>query len=88
MSTAPTIHDEEISSPELADLLEGYRDEIVASWVSLLVGMDDSYYLDRHWTHYRERSVEELQTAARACISALAPRRLAPWSEKFDSPVA
>ena len=55
----------------MADLLEGYRDEIVASWVSLLVGMDDSYYLDGHWTHYREWSVEVLQSGGRACVAAL-----------------
>jgi len=33
-----------ISSPELADLLEGYRDEVVAAWVKLLYAMEESHY--------------------------------------------
>jgi signal transduction histidine kinase len=72
MNAAQTAQDKNVLCPELADLLEGYRDEIVASWVNLLLAMDDSDYLDRHWTHYHERSVEELQSGARTCIAALA----------------
>src|SRR5437867_8615702 len=60
--TAPT-EDDTIRSPELANLIEGYREEVVATWVRLLYGMRDS--------HYREQSVTELQAAARTCINAL-----------------
>lgn len=52
-----------IASPQLADLLAGYRDEVVAAWVKLLYSMEDS--------HYRERPVKELQGATGACIAAL-----------------
>jgi signal transduction histidine kinase len=52
-----------ISSPELADLLEGYRDEVVAAWVKLLYSMEES--------HYRERPVTELQQATGTCLAAL-----------------
>src|SRR5689334_6411126 len=54
----------ERSEPELANLLDGYREEVAASWVRLLYGMQD--------THYREHPVTELQSSARACVSALA----------------
>lgn len=60
-----------VRSPVLADLLEGYREEIVAAWVRLLYGMDDTPFVDRDWTHYRERPVTELQTSASSCIMAL-----------------
>lgn len=53
-----------IHSPQLADLLEGYGGEIVASWVNLLFAMPGS--------HFRQQVVTELQASARACISALA----------------
>jgi signal transduction histidine kinase len=52
-----------ISSPELADLLEGYRDEVVAAWVKLLYAMEES--------HYRERPVTELQNATGMCLGGL-----------------
>src|SRR5260370_27578661 len=52
-----------ISSPELADLLEGYRDEVVAAWVKLLYSMEES--------HYRERPVTEMQNATGMCLAGL-----------------
>src|SRR6476469_9906361 len=55
--------DDSLLSPELADLIEGYRQEVVASWVKLLYNMSGS--------HYQEQPVVELQSAARACLSAL-----------------
>src|SRR6266487_4404198 len=61
--TAPST-DETVRSPELANLLDGYREEVVASWVKMLFGMQDS--------HYREQPVTELQSTARACVTALA----------------
>jgi signal transduction histidine kinase len=72
MNPTQAAQDKGVICPELADLLEGYRDEIVASWVNLLLGMEDGHYMDHHWTHYHERPVEELQAGARQCISALA----------------
>lgn len=51
------------TSPPLADLLEGYRDEVVAAWVRLLYSMEES--------HYRERPVTELQHATGACLAGL-----------------
>ncbi len=59
---APTAEDPTLS-PELANLIEGYRQEVVASWVRLLFAMQDS--------HYREQPVTELQSSASACVSAL-----------------
>ncbi len=64
MSTRAAQQNNSIVIPSMADLLEGYRPEVVASWVQLLFGMDGS--------HYRERPVTELQTSTAACISALA----------------
>src|SRR5215212_3167858 len=55
--------DESVRSPELANLLDGYREEVVASWVRLLYQMQD--------THYREQPVTELQSSARSCVAAL-----------------
>src|SRR5438477_5016729 len=55
--------EESLRNPELANLLDGYREEIVASWVKLLYGMQDS--------HYREQPVTDLQSSARTCIAAL-----------------
>ncbi|MBF6612255.1 MAG: GAF domain-containing sensor histidine kinase [Chloroflexi bacterium] len=62
-SKAASPTDQKIVSPQLADLLEGYREEIVASWVRLLYGMEAS--------HYREQPVTELQATTRLCIAAL-----------------
>ena len=56
--------DQAVISPELANLIEGYREEIVASWVRSLYGMPGS--------HYAEQPVTELQASARAGIAALA----------------
>ncbi len=68
-----TKHDtNDLTIPQLAGLLEGYYEEIVASWVGLLHGLDDSRFLDPHNTHYRERPVTELQLSARECLAALA----------------
>jgi signal transduction histidine kinase len=53
-----------VHSPELANLIEGYREEIVALWVRFLYSMQGS--------HYGEPSVTELQATARAGIAALA----------------
>ena len=50
-----------ITSTALADLLEGYRDEIVAALGRLLYSMEDS--------HYRERPVTELQQCAQQSIA-------------------
>jgi signal transduction histidine kinase len=72
VNTIQTAQDKNVVCPELADLLEGYRDEIVASWVNLLLAMADADERGAHWTHYHERSVEELQAGARACIAGLA----------------
>jgi signal transduction histidine kinase len=52
-----------VTSTQLADLLEGYRDEVVAAWVKYLYSMEDS--------HYRERPVTELQHAAGECLAGL-----------------
>ncbi|MEO8284834.1 MAG: histidine kinase [Chloroflexota bacterium] len=52
-----------ITSTQLAGLLEGYRDEVVAAWVKLLYGMEES--------HYRERPVTELQQTTGLCVAAL-----------------
>ena len=41
--TAPGA-DESVRLPELANLLEGYREEVVASWVRLLYRMQDAHY--------------------------------------------
>jgi len=60
--TAPNA-DESVRLPELANLLDGYREEVVASWVRLLYRMQDS--------HYREQPVTELQASARTCVAAL-----------------
>ena len=49
--------------PALADLLEGYRDEVVAAWVKLLYSLEDS--------HYRERPVTELQHSTGLCLAGL-----------------
>src|SRR5690242_14473941 len=51
------------SSPPLADLLEGYRDEVVAAWVNLLYSMEES--------RYRERPVTELQQSTGMCLAGL-----------------
>jgi signal transduction histidine kinase len=48
---------------QLADLLEGYREELVATWVGLLCSMQGS--------HYRERPITELQASTRQCITGL-----------------
>lgn len=64
MTTSPVQQNNSIVMPTLAELLEGYRSEVVASWVPLLFGMEGS--------HYRQRAVTELQTSTTACISALA----------------
>jgi signal transduction histidine kinase len=64
MKKAAPNADESMRSPELANLLDGYREEVVASWVRLLYRMQD--------THYREHPVTELQSSARACVAALA----------------
>ncbi|MDQ3706858.1 MAG: histidine kinase [Chloroflexota bacterium] len=64
MATRSAHHNEIMIVPQLSDLLEGYRSEIVASWVQLLFGMEGS--------HYRERTVTELQASTSACIAALA----------------
>src|SRR5689334_10707025 len=53
-----------IQSDLLANLLEGYRDEIVAAWVKVLYSMEDS--------HYREQPVTGLQHCSLTCINALA----------------
>lgn len=53
-----------IRNPQLASLLEGYKDEIIAAWVKVLYSMEDS--------HYRERPVTELQTCSATCVTALA----------------
>src|SRR5215210_4757905 len=53
-----------IQNPQLADLLEGYKDEVIAAWVKLLYSMEDS--------HYRERPVTELQSCSTSSITALA----------------
>ena len=58
-----TSTDESVRNPELANLIEGYREEIVASWVRHLYSMQE--------TRYREQSVTDLQAAARACVAAL-----------------
>jgi signal transduction histidine kinase len=71
MPTQTSTFEASVLSPPLADLLEGYREEVVAAWVRLLYGMEDAHYLDGHWTHYRERPVTELQTSARNCMVAL-----------------
>ena len=63
MATRQVPHNEIMIVPQLSELLEGYRSEIVASWVQLLFGMEGS--------HYRERTVTELQTSTIACITAL-----------------
>ena len=63
VSKSASASDKSILSPQLADLLEGYHDEIVASWVTLLYGMEGS--------HYREQPVTDLQAATRTCIDAL-----------------
>jgi signal transduction histidine kinase len=62
MNTAPST-DRNILTPQLADLLEGYREEIVASWVRLLYAMEGS--------HYRDRSVTELQGTTSNCLTVL-----------------
>ncbi|MDQ6695230.1 MAG: histidine kinase [Chloroflexota bacterium] len=51
------------SMPPLADLLEGYREEIVGSWVGLLCAMEG--------LRYRARPVTELQGSTRHCLDAL-----------------
>ncbi len=71
MPSPPSTFESSVRSAALADLLEGYREEVVAAWVRLLYGMDDSHYLDRHWTQYRERPVTELQGSASLCVMAL-----------------
>ncbi|MGA7729921.1 MAG: GAF domain-containing sensor histidine kinase [Chloroflexia bacterium] len=53
-----------IQNPKLADLLEGYKDEVTAAWVKLLYSMEDS--------HYRERPVTELQLCSTGSLTALA----------------
>src|SRR5437763_12651841 len=58
----PTTEDG-LRSPELANLIEGYREEVVATWVKQLYNMQGS--------HYQEQPVLELQSSARACIAAL-----------------
>lgn len=63
MITQPAKPDTTLLSPQLADLLEGYREEVVASWVSLLCSMQGS--------HYRDHPVAELQGSTRVCIAAL-----------------
>jgi signal transduction histidine kinase len=63
MRQIPTTTEDDIISPQLAALLEGYHEELVASWVTLLCGMDGS--------HYRDHPITELQSSSRACISAL-----------------
>ena len=49
---------EHTSTLRTGDLLEGYREEVVAAWVKLLYSMEES--------HYREQPVTELQTAAQS----------------------
>jgi signal transduction histidine kinase len=71
MPTQASTFEASVLSSPLADLLEGYREEVVAAWVRLLYSMEDAHYLDGHWAHYRERPVTELQTAARNCLVAL-----------------
>jgi signal transduction histidine kinase len=56
--------DQQVAATQLANLLEGYREEMVASWVASLYGMTGS--------HYREQSVTELQASTRSCLAALA----------------
>ena len=66
MSVKPdprVAHARAITSPALADLLEGYRDEVVAAWVKLLYSMEES--------HYRERPVTELQHSTGRCLAGL-----------------
>lgn len=53
-----------IQNDLLANLLEGYRDEIVAAWVKVLYSMEDS--------HYREQPVTSLQHCSTTCVNALA----------------
>src|SRR3712207_617886 len=60
--TEATTKNRAIAS-QLADLLEGYREELVASWVGLLCSMEGS--------HYRERPITELQASTRQCIAGL-----------------
>ncbi|HKP54231.1 MAG TPA: GAF domain-containing sensor histidine kinase [Chloroflexia bacterium] len=90
MSIPTSTFESSVRCPALADLMEGYREEIVAAWVRLLYSMDDSHYLDRHWTHYRERPVTELQSAARNCVLGLVAlfrtgdhERLAEYTEQM-----
>lgn len=59
-----TVADTRFECKELADLLVGYRAELIASWVQLLYAIEGS--------HYREQPVTELQAATGTCLSALA----------------
>ena len=59
----PPTTDDGLRSPELANLIEGYREEVVATWVKLLYNLQGS--------HYQAQPVVELQAGARTCISAL-----------------
>src|SRR5262245_45202527 len=52
-----------LRSPELANLIEGYREEVVATWVKQLYNMQGS--------RYQEQPVTDLQAGARTCIAAL-----------------
>ncbi|HUP28214.1 MAG TPA: GAF domain-containing sensor histidine kinase [Chloroflexia bacterium] len=52
------------TAAQLAGLLEGYREELMAAWVTLLCGLDGS--------HYREHLITDLQLSSRSCINALA----------------
>ncbi|MEO5953379.1 MAG: GAF domain-containing sensor histidine kinase, partial [Chloroflexia bacterium] len=63
-ATSPRNPKSKIQNDLLANLLEGYRDEIVAAWVKVLYSMEDS--------HYREQPVTSLQHCSLTCISALA----------------
>jgi signal transduction histidine kinase len=58
-----TISDRGTAATQLANLFEGYREEVVASWVAALYAMAGS--------HYREQPVTELQASTRNCIAAL-----------------
>src|SRR5207237_8607680 len=63
MSATPTPARRSTTSPALADLLEGYRDEVVAAWVKMLYAMEES--------HYRERPVTDLQHSTGLCLAGL-----------------
>ena len=63
MRTIPKTSEDDVTSAQLASLLEGYREELVASWVTLLCGMEGSLY--------RDHPIAELQSASRICIIAL-----------------